>query len=96
MIDPEEEMKLYRALEEKLEGIADSIGYFEEPVESPEYKNLEGSWRSYLAGLGVRTVPRDFQPEEDVYMSSDPLYTTGERLVLSWDLVRKILFVGLP
>lgn len=96
MIDPDQEIRLYRLLEDRLEKLAHSIGYFEDPIESPEYKNLEGSWRSYLDSIGVRVVPSDFQPEENVYMSSDPLYTTGERLILPWDLVHKILVVGLP
>lgn len=96
MISPEEEMKLYRLLEEKLEKVAESVGYWEQPSDSEEHRRLEGAWRSYLAALGIHVVPNGTQPGEDVYMSADPLYTTGDRLILPWDVVDKILVVGLP
>lgn len=96
MTSPEEEMKVYRLLEDKLSEIADSIGYKEEPVESEEHKALECAWRSYLEGIGIRSVGSDFRLEEDLYMSFDPLYTCPGRILIPWEVFERILFIGLP
>ena len=96
MISPEEEMKVYRLLEDKLAEISYAIGYNEEPVESEEHKTLEAAWRAYLGGIGLRSVDPDFRPEEDLYMSFDPLYTVPGRILIPWDVFERILVVGLP
>lgn len=96
MISPEEEMKVFHLLDNKLGQIAESIGYNEEPAESEEHKALEDAWRSYLEGIGLRSVGADFRPEEDLYMSFDPLYTVPGRILIPWDVFERILVVGLP
>lgn len=96
MISPEEEMKVYRLLEDKLAEIAASIGYNEEPAESEEHRALEDAWRAYLKGIGLTSVGADFIPNEDLYMSFDPLYTVPGRILIPWDVFERILVVGLP
>lgn len=96
MISPEEEMKVFHLLDSKLAEIADSVGYNEEPAESEGHRSLEASWRSYLEGIGLRSVGADFITEEDLYMSFDPLYTVPGRILIPWDVFERILVVGLP
>jgi hypothetical protein len=87
MISPEEEMRLYSLLEDKLVDVDVSL------MDAP---SLARAWTDYLSPLGIRREMMGFVPEEDVYMSADPLHTTKYRLLIPWAVVEKILFVGLP
>lgn len=89
-------MKVFHLLDNKLGEIADSVGYNEEPQESEEHRALEAAWRSYLEGIGLRSVPEEFVPTEDLYMSFDPLYTVPGRILIPWDVFYRILVFGLP
>lgn len=96
MTSPEEEMKVYRLLEDKLSKIADSVGYKEEPVESEEHRAFESAWRAYLDDIGLKSVSENFIPDEDLYMSFDPLYTCPGKILIPWEEFKKILILGLP
>jgi len=87
MISPEEEMRLYRLLENRFCDLDVSL------MDAP---SLTRAWTDYLSPLGIRRERMGFVPEEDVYMSADPLNTTKGRLLIPWGVVEKILFVGLP
>jgi hypothetical protein len=88
MISPEEEMRLYSLLEDKLVDL--DVSLFAVSC------SLARAWTDYLSTLGIRRERMGFVPEEDVYMSADPLHTTKYRLLIPWAVVEKILFVGLP
>jgi hypothetical protein len=82
MISPEEEMRLYYLLEDKLADL--------------ELSDLVGAWAGYLLGLGIHREMVGPLPEEEVYMSADPIAPAKSRLLIPWEVVDRILFVGLP
>jgi len=86
MISPDEEVELYHLLTDRLCDLDVSL----------ELSDLVAVWDEYLRPLGIRRVKADHRPEEDLYMSADPLEPTKSRLLIPWGAVEKMLFVGLP
>lgn len=91
---------VFQILEKKLEEIADSVGYNAHPDDSSEYQIFLKAWRDYLRDLGIlvhsRPDQRFFEENKKNYLIQDPLYTTEDWLVLSIDVLNKILAIGLP
>lgn len=95
-----QEFRIYQILETKLEEIAKSVGYYEYPEDSPEYGLCLKTWRDYLKDLRITVSSKpDFQffaEDKKNYLTRDPLYLTGDWLVIPMDVVDKILAIGLP
>ena len=88
---------LWGLLEKKLEEIAKSVGYFEEPMGTRKYQVFDEAWLEYLESLGVfRCDPRHITSESKDISMQDPLYTSGMWLRMPREVADKILTIGLP
>jgi len=96
MISPEEEMRLYYLLEDKLVDVGADVSMAVGVMEPWHGPAIARGWTDYLSPLGIRRERAGFVPKEDVYMSSDPLSPSKSRLLIPWEVVDRILFVGLP
>jgi len=87
-------MSLYKILEDKLEKIAESVGYEGEPKVSEKYRILEQAWHKYVEGLGIQVAV--VSGTDDMIVLQDPLYTSGMILVVPKETAERILVLGLP
>lgn len=92
------ERRLWDLLEGKLEEIAQSVSYFEDPVESEAYRRFDSAWVAYLEGLGISRIDWDWglSNKEEHFHMKDPLYTSGKWLKMSREVMGKIMAIGLP
>lgn len=92
------ERSLWDMLEKKLEEIAGSLGYFEEPVESLEYQKFDAAWTEYLESLGIERCEPDWHrtATSNDYSMQDPLYPSGKWLRIPREVMDKIMVIGLP
>jgi len=90
-------MNLYKILEDKLEKVAESVGYEGEPKVSEKYRILEQAWHKYVEDLGIQVaVVSDTFPKDDMIGLQDPLYTSGMTLAVPKETAERILVLGLP
>ena len=90
-------MSLYKILEDKLEKVAESVGYEGEPKVSEKYRILEQAWHKYVEGLGIQVeVVSGIFPTDDMIGLQDPLYTSGMTLAVPKETAERILVLGLP
>lgn len=98
MIEQEKIEKIFEVLGNKAERIAIESGYTDEEVGSPEYLKFERAWEEYLGKIGVERVGRHdkvYVLDERLWVP-DPLYTTGEWILMGLDTAERILMLGLP
>lgn len=90
--------QLWDILEKKLEEIAKSLGYFEDPIESEAYQRFDEAWVAYLGSMGIQRCEPDWHltADSEEYSMQDPLYTSGKWIRMPKEVLDRIGAIGLP
>jgi len=99
-ITSKNERRLYGLFMDRLEKLANEVGYFEEPQESEAYKKFLKAWNDYLVSCGIVNVLshniRLFNEEDHPilkgkFVLDDPMYLERRRLLIPEDFADRAL-----
>lgn len=102
---PEEELKLYRIIEDRLSALYEELdpgGQGEVDLDSPVMGSMTERWRTYITGLDMSFMSREdswIREEPGRVRVSNPLYTEDEEfqiIEMEASAAEKILVLGMP
>ena len=102
---PEEELKLYRIIEDRLSALYEELdpgGQGEVDLDSPVMGSMTERWRTYITGLDMSFMSREdswIREEPGRVRVGNPLYTEDEEfqiIEMEASAAEKILVLGMP